>query len=101
LRLHDYGCVLLDLGLPGQDGMAALAQLRDHGYTGAVLVITARDQVSMRIAGLDAGADDFLVKPFDLDELAAPRRADRTGARFERNRAGGAGVVSGPHPITQ
>lgn len=75
LRLHDYACVLLDLGLPGQDGMDALSELRDHGYTGAVLIVTARDQLPERIHGLDAGADDFLVKPFDLDELAARIRS--------------------------
>jgi len=74
-RLHDYGCILLDIGLPGQDGMQALNLLRDGGYTGAVLMVTARDQVPDRIAGLDAGADDFLVKPFDLDELAARIRS--------------------------
>ena len=74
-RLHDYGCILLDIGLPGQDGMQALHLLRDSGYTGAVLMVTARDQVPDRIAGLDAGADDFLVKPFDLDELAARIRS--------------------------
>ena len=59
VRLHDYACILLDLGLPGQDGMRALGVLRDHGYSGAVLIVTARDQVGERIAGLDAGADDF------------------------------------------
>jgi two-component system OmpR family response regulator/two-component system response regulator QseB len=75
VRLHDYACILLDLGLPGQDGMDALAALRDHGYAGAVLVVTARDQVAARIAGLDAGADDFIIKPFDLDELAARIRS--------------------------
>jgi len=75
LRLHEYSCVLLDLGLPGQDGMRALGQMRDHGYTGAVLIVTARGQLPERIHGLDAGADDFLVKPFDLDELAARIRS--------------------------
>ena len=75
VRLHDYGCILLDLGLPGQDGMQALGVLRDSGYAGAVLVVTARDQIKERIAGLDAGADDFIVKPFDLDELAARIRS--------------------------
>ena len=75
LALHEYGCVLLDLGLPGQGGMAALAQLRGSGYHGAVLVVTSNDELGVRIAGLDAGADDFLVKPFDLDELAARVRS--------------------------
>ncbi|XLZ69459.1 response regulator [Massilia sp. SR12] len=81
VRLHDYGCILLDLGLPDQDGMQALASLRDGGYQGAVLVVTARDQIRERIAGLDAGADDFVIKPFDLDELAARiRSASRRSA---------------------
>ncbi|OBV39248.1 response regulator [Janthinobacterium psychrotolerans] len=75
VRLHDYGCILLDLGLPGQDGMAALSMLRTRGYQGAILIVTARDNVAGRIAGLDAGADDFIAKPFDLDELAARIRS--------------------------
>lgn len=75
VRLHEYGCILLDLGLPGQDGMDALAMLRTRGYQGAILIVTARDNVAGRIAGLDAGADDFIAKPFDLDELAARIRS--------------------------
>lgn len=74
-RLHQYGCILLDLGLPGEDGMQALAKLRKAGFAEAILIVTARDQVADRIAGLDAGADDFIIKPFDLDELAARIRA--------------------------
>lgn len=81
VRLHDYGCILLDLGLPGQDGMRALRQLRIGGYGGAILIVTARDKIPERIAGLDGGADDFIVKPFDLDELAARiRSASRRAA---------------------
>lgn len=81
VRLHDYGCIVLDLGLPAQDGMAALALLRGGGYAGPILIVTARDKVPDRIAGLDGGADDFLVKPFDLDELAARiRSASRRAA---------------------
>jgi two-component system response regulator QseB len=81
VRLHEYSCILLDLGLPDQDGMAALAALRDKGYAGAVLIVTARDQLAERIHGLDAGADDYVVKPFDLDELAARiRSASRRSA---------------------
>jgi two-component system response regulator QseB len=72
---HDYGCILLDLGLPKLDGMGWLRQLRSGGFGGAVLIVTARDQVPDRIAGLDAGADDFIIKPFDLDELAARIRS--------------------------
>ncbi|APA69231.1 MULTISPECIES: response regulator [unclassified Janthinobacterium] len=87
VRLHDYACILLDLGLPGQDGMQALGVLRDGGYGGAVLVVTARDKVGERIAGLDAGADDFIVKPFDLDELAARIRSAcrRASGRLREN----------------
>ena len=81
VRLHDYGCILLDLGLPGQDGMQALNALRSAGYGGAILIVTARDKIPERIAGLDGGADDFVVKPFDLDELAARiRSASRRAA---------------------
>ena len=70
-----YDLLLLDLGLPRKDGLAVLRSLRDKGMQVPVLIITARDAVSDRVAGLDAGADDYLVKPFDLDELAARVRA--------------------------
>jgi len=67
--------VLLDLGLPRKSGLDLLAGLRRKGVTVPVLVITARDSVADRVKGLDAGADDYLVKPFDLDELSARIRA--------------------------
>lgn len=67
--------LLLDLGLPGKSGFDLLAALRCDGAEIPVLVITARDAVSDRVKGLDAGADDYLVKPFDLDELSARMRA--------------------------
>jgi len=70
-----YALALLDLGLPGRDGLKLLAELRGRGDRLPVLVITARDTVADRIAGLDAGADDYLVKPFDVDELLARVRA--------------------------
>jgi len=70
---HDL--VLLDLGLPRKAGLDVLKGLRAGGSDLPVLIITARDAVTDRIAGLDAGADDYLVKPFDLDELAARIRA--------------------------
>jgi two-component system response regulator QseB len=70
-----YDAMLLDLGLPRRDGLAVLRELRAKGRDLPVVVITARDAVADRIAGLDAGADDYLVKPFDLDELAARVRA--------------------------
>ena len=70
-----YDCVLLDLGLPRRDGLSILKAWRARGVGVPVLIITARDAVSDRVAGLDAGADDYLVKPFDLDELSARVRA--------------------------
>src|SRR3954471_20247476 len=67
--------MLLDLGLPKKDGLLVLKTLRRAGNKIPVLVLTARDAVGDRITGLDSGADDYLVKPFDLDELAARIRA--------------------------
>lgn len=67
--------VLLDLSLPGRDGLHILAQARDEGLVTPVLILTARGTVGDRIAGLNAGADDYLPKPFDLDELEARLRA--------------------------
>lgn len=73
---HDvYDVVLLDLGLPKADRVDILNQYRRRGESAAVIILTARDAVEDRIAGLDAGADDYLVKPFDLDELGARVRA--------------------------
>ena len=72
---HDYAAVLLDLGLPKHDGMSVLRSMRKRGYANAILIITARDAIPDRVLGLDAGADDFIVKPFNLDELAARMRA--------------------------
>jgi two-component system response regulator QseB len=71
----DFAAMLLDLGLPRRDGLQVLKTLRARRRTTPVIVVTARDAVADRIAGLDAGADDYLVKPFDLDELAARLRA--------------------------
>jgi len=70
-----YDLVLLDLGLPKADGIDVLDRYRRRGGAAPVIILTARDAVESRIAGLDAGADDYLVKPFDLDELAARVRA--------------------------
>jgi two-component system response regulator QseB len=75
LAVEPYEALLLDLGLPRKSGLALLAELRQHGSTIPVVVLTARDAVSDRVAGLDAGADDYLVKPFELPELAARIRA--------------------------
>ncbi len=70
-----YALVLLDLGLPRRDGLDVLSRLRARNDATPVLVLTARDTVGDRVRGLDAGADDYLVKPFDLDELSARIRA--------------------------
>jgi len=67
--------VLLDLSLPGRDGLAVLQQARDEGLGTPVLILTARGTVGDRVQGLNAGADDYLPKPFDLDELEARVRA--------------------------
>ncbi|HEX7053577.1 MAG TPA: response regulator [Burkholderiales bacterium] len=70
-----YDLVVLDLGLPRKDGLELLRALRRGGNEVPVLIITARDGLSDRVTGLDLGADDYLVKPFDLDELLARSRA--------------------------
>jgi len=75
LRSEQYDLVLLDLGLPQRDGLEVLRSLRARRNTTPVLVATARDAIGDRIAGLDAGADDYVVKPYDIDELLARIRA--------------------------
>jgi two-component system response regulator QseB len=72
-RVHDL--LLLDLGLPRREGLEVLRAMRRHGDARPVLIVTARDAVADRVAGLDAGADDYVVKPFELAELAARIRA--------------------------
>ncbi|MBU6437607.1 MAG: response regulator transcription factor [Betaproteobacteria bacterium] len=75
LRAQSYDLLLLDLGLPRKDGLEVLRALRSRRQRLPVLVATARDAVPQRIAGLDAGADDYVVKPYDVDELLARIRA--------------------------
>ncbi len=87
----DYACVLLDLGLPGRDGIEVLQRARAQGDRTPVLVLTARDGVDARVTGLDVGADDYLVKPYQLQELLARMRA------VIRRRDGSAhSVIGGP-----
>jgi len=83
LKSAVFDLLVLDLGLPRLSGMELLRRLRARGATLPVLILTARDAIADRIAGLDAGADDYLVKPIDLDELAARLRAlgRRSGGR--------------------
>src|SRR5277367_1992159 len=75
LQTSVFDVVLLDLGLPQRDGIDVLRELRKRGDTTPVIILTARDEIQQRIAGLDAGADDYIVKPFDLDELMARIRS--------------------------
>jgi two-component system, OmpR family, response regulator QseB len=104
LRTEAFDLLLLDLGLPRKGGLSVLTAARAHGQELPVLIITARDAVSDRVQGLDAGADDYLVKPFDLDELAARirallrRKSGRTAPAIEHR-----GVVLNPakHTVTR
>lgn len=74
LRVQPYDIILLDLGLPEVDGMGVLTAIRDAKIETPVLILTARDQLKDRIAGLDSGADDYVVKPFELGEVFARMR---------------------------
>ena len=89
LETETFSLLVLDLGLPRRDGLEVLAEVRRRGLELPVLVLTARDTTADRVRGLDAGADDYMVKPFDLDELSARLRAllrrsrGRTSPRIE------------------
>lgn len=83
LTTNSYDAMLLDLGLPGRDGIDVLRGLRARGNNMPVLVVTARDTVAQRVLGLKSGADDYVVKPFDLEELIA-----RLHALIRRARGG-------------
>ena len=94
---HAYDACVLDLGLPGRDGLSVLKELRDRGSRLPVVILTARDASADKIAGLDAGADDYLTKPFDLQELLARLRAlVRRAAGEARPTLEHAGVVLEP-----
>jgi len=75
LQTTEFDLVLLDLGLPQRDGIAVLREFRRRGAVTPVIILTARDEIQSRITGLDAGADDYIVKPFDLDEVLARMRS--------------------------
>ncbi|MGF6724777.1 two-component system response regulator QseB [Paraburkholderia sp. GAS41] len=99
-----YDLVLLDLGLPGKDGIQLLRSYRRHGGEAPVIMLTARDAVNDRVRGLDAGADDYLIKPFDLDELAARARAllrRRTGQKQPIYAHGGLTLDPAAHEVTK
>lgn len=89
LKGVDYDIVLLDLNLPDGSGLDLLRSMRGKGSDTPVIILTARDQISDRITGLNAGADDYLIKPFDLDELTA-----RLGAIARR-------YVGNPNPVVR
>ncbi len=74
IRTHTYSAILLDLGLPDMDGQVLLTKLRSKGITVPILIITARDSLSDRVLNLDNGADDFIIKPYDLEEVTARLR---------------------------
>jgi DNA-binding response OmpR family regulator len=82
---QSYDCILLDLMLPGLDGLQVLARLRETGKTTPVLILTARDAVDDRVTGLDSGADDYLVKPFAFAELLARLRVLLRRSQDERD----------------
>ena len=75
LETGEFAAMVLDLGLPGKDGLDVLETLRERGNATPVLVLTARDHVRSKVVALDLGADDYVLKPFDLDEVAARLRA--------------------------
>src|SRR3954453_15048649 len=82
--VYEYDAIVLDVMLPGRDGLGVCAALRDRGCWAPVLMVTARGAVRDRVRGLDAGADDYLPKPFDFDELLARLRALLRRAPAER-----------------
>ncbi|HSE67121.1 MAG TPA: response regulator transcription factor [Gemmatimonadales bacterium] len=75
LAVNEYDLVILDIGLPGEDGFSVCRTFRTRGGTTPILILTARDALSDRVTGLDAGADDYLAKPFAVEELLARLRA--------------------------
>ena len=92
---HSYDVVVLDILLPGVDGMTLLERLRARGGTTPVLMLTARDGIDDRVRGLQCGADDYLVKPFDLSELSA--RIGSVARRYSGNP--NPGITLGPLQI--
>ena len=97
LAEDSFGLVLLDLGLPGRDGMSVLRDMRAKGNLTPVIILTARDGLEDRLAGLDAGADDYVLKPFHMSEVLARMRAvlRRRGAGLEHNGVGSKTLTNG------
>jgi two-component system response regulator TctD len=97
----DYSAIILDLGLPDRDGMEFLREFRDQGKTTPVLIVTARNRLADRISGLRAGADDFLSKPFSMDELLARLHAvlRRPGGQSDAIVLGNVSIDVNPHQL--
>lgn len=91
---EDYAAVILDLGLPGMDGLTILRRWRDNGRSFPVMILTARGNWTERVEGIDAGADDYLAKPFEIEELLARLRA------IIRRSAGQSAPVLSIGPVT-
>lgn len=104
VRTHEYAAVVLDLGLPRRDGLEVLRRMRAGGDATPVVILTARAAVDERVAGLDAGADDYLAKPFALDELLARLRAlarRAVGRATPVLRSGRIALDPAAHAVTQ
>ncbi|MFB7982543.1 response regulator transcription factor [Streptomyces vinaceus] len=91
---YEPGLIVLDIQMPRMDGLTAARRLRASGSTTPILMLTARDTVGDRVTGLDAGADDYLVKPFELDELFARVRALLRRSAYAGGRAAGDGAAT-------
>jgi len=103
LRGGEHGVALLDLGLPELDGFEVLARARREGIETPIIVVTARDALDARIHGLDLGADDYVVKPFEISELSARIRAvlrRRAGKAVSRLEAGEVAVDLATHSVS-
>lgn len=103
LRGGEHGVALLDLGLPELDGFEVLARARREGIETPIIVVTARDALDARIHGLDLGADDYVVKPFEITELSARIRAvlrRRAGKAVSRLEAGEVAVDLATHSVS-
>jgi len=103
VEMVPYEAIIIDLGLPDGSGIELIRQARARGSKAMVLVVTARGKVAERVAGLDAGADDYMVKPIDLDELSARLRAVErrlSGRDTERYVFGGLAIDAMAHAVT-
>ena len=94
LKLNSYELIVLDLNLPDMDGMAILRALRSRKDETPVMVLTAKDTIPDRVMGLDSGADDFVIKPFELDEVCARLRALARRSEAEARRLWSIKVLS-------